>query len=67
MSAARKPTHPLMTTDEAATYLRFPAKTVKDWRRRGSGPAYIKVNGAHVRYRLEDLNAWLDAQRVGAA
>lgn len=58
---------PLMTTAEAAAYLKFPEKTVKDWRRRDTGPAYIKVNGAQVRYRLADLDAWLDEQEVRAS
>lgn len=56
-----------MTTAEAAAYLRFPQKTVKDWRRRGIGPNYIKVNGAQVRYRVRDLDSWLDEQTVGVA
>ncbi len=63
----KAPQPPLMTTAEAAVYLNFPEATVKDWRRRGIGPAYIKVNGAQVRYRLCDLDAWVDAQKVGAA
>jgi hypothetical protein len=65
MTAAKKaPSAPLMTTAEAAVYLRFEEEAVKDWRRRGVGPDYFKVNGAHVRYRVEDLDRWLDKQRV---
>lgn len=63
-TAARQP---LMTTPEAAAYLKFSEETLKDWRRDNTGPAYIKIHGAHVRYRVRDLDAWLDAQTVGAA
>lgn len=70
-ASRRKPrstgTDPLMTTAEAAVFLNFPEATVKDWRRQRTGPAYIKINGAQVRYRVSDLNAWLDSQTVGAA
>lgn len=57
---------PLMTTAEAAAYLRFPEGTVRNWRTRGTGPTYIKVNGAQVRYRVSDLDAWVDEQAVSA-
>lgn len=60
-------TEPLMTTAQAAAFLNFPEATVKDWRRQGTGPAYIRINGANVRYRVRDLNDWLDSQTVGAA
>lgn len=67
MTATTRPAAaPLMTTAEAAAYLNFPEKTVKDWRRRGIGPAYIKINGAQVRYRLRALDEWIDSQAVSA-
>lgn len=31
----------------------------------GDGPTYIKV-GRSVRYRAGDIDAWLDARRVGS-
>ena len=37
--------------------------TLADWRCKGTGPAYIKV-GRLIRYRLDDLDAWLDQGRV---
>lgn len=67
MTARKRPSHePLMTTAEAAAYLHFPEKTVKDWRRRNVGPVYIRINGAHVRYRVRDLDEWIDKQAVSA-
>lgn len=67
MTARKRPSHePLMTTAEAAAYLRFPVGTVRMWRTRGTGPTYIKVNNAQVRYRVEDLDAWIDEQAVSA-
>ena len=37
--------------------------TLNQWRSQRRGPAFVKV-GRLVRYRLADLDAWLQAQRV---
>jgi predicted DNA-binding transcriptional regulator AlpA len=47
-----------------STKLGIPEATLSQWRYRSIGPAYIKV-GRHVRYRDEDVDAWLDAQTRG--
>jgi predicted DNA-binding transcriptional regulator AlpA len=50
-----------------AAFLGVTEATLADWRYRGRhGPAFVKV-GRLVRYRLEDLDAWLDAQRTAGA
>lgn len=56
--------------DEAAVaeYLGVPQTTLKAWRRRRQGPPYIQVNSKQlVRYRLRDVDQWLDEQRVEAS
>jgi hypothetical protein len=35
--------------------------TLSDWRTKGIGPAYVKV-GRLIRYRIADLDAWLDSR-----
>lgn len=35
--------------------------TLADWRTKHAGPAYVRV-GRLIRYRLADLNAWLEAR-----
>ena len=54
---------PLLTQAELAEYLRKPEGTLEQWRSRGGGPEYVKV-GQSVRYRLSEVNAWLDAERA---
>ena len=49
-----------------AEYLDVPIGTVYQWRYRGEGPAGIKV-GRHVRYRLREVEAWLERQTDRAA
>ena len=53
----------VLTTHHAAEYLGVSRRTVEDWRRRGVGPRYAKV-GRAVRYRVEDLDAWLASRSV---
>ena len=44
-----------------AAFLGVTEATLADWRYRRRGPAFVKV-GRLVRYRLEDLDAWLDTE-----
>jgi excisionase family DNA binding protein len=39
-----------------------PLSTVYKWNAEGTGPRYMRI-GKHVRYRLEDVEAW-EAQQV---
>lgn len=49
----------LMGTEGVAAYLDVPIATVRKWRYEGTGPRGIKV-GRLVRYRREDVDAWLE-------
>ena len=44
----------------AAEYLNISVKTLQKWRGTGDGPRFAKL-GAAVRYRLADLEQFLDA------
>lgn len=53
----------LVTTCEAAKYLgNLKANTLEGWRVRGYGPRYIKI-GRLVRYSVDDLNTYIEAQK----
>ena len=41
-----------------AAYLGVPVKTLYQWRYNGVGPRAFRV-GRHLRYRPEDVEAWL--------
>ena len=48
-----------LTTKEAATLLRLSAGTLNKLRCYGGGPRFLKLGGA-VRYKLDDLRAWIE-------
>ena len=51
----------LLTSDEAAGFLRVKRSTLEHWRVAGGGPVFVKV-GHRVCYRPEALQAWVDQQ-----
>jgi excisionase family DNA binding protein len=52
----------LMTIEEVASYMQVPVKTLYDWRHRSIGPRGMRV-GRYVRYRRDDVDAWLESCR----
>lgn len=49
----------LMTPEDLADYLGISLHCVYAWSSRGGGPRVVRV-GARLRYRPEDVEAWLD-------
>ena len=54
-------TPPLLTDDQVFQLFGVKPKTLANWRCKGAGPAFVKV-GHQVRYRPEDLKAFLDSR-----
>ena len=61
-------THPRLSVsaNEAAAMLGVSLRTLANWRTLGIGPAFVRVGRVHSRtlYRIDDLNTWLDNNRV---
>jgi excisionase family DNA binding protein len=59
----------LLTVQELADLLQIPAKTIYTWRYKRIGPPAVPM-GKYLRFRVEDVAAWLDehadAPRGGA-
>ena len=53
---------PLLTSPEAADYLRIPLGTLYQLRSKGTGPVGVPV-GRYTHYFRVDLDAWLRARR----
>jgi excisionase family DNA binding protein len=51
----------LLSIRQLAEYLEIPVSTIYLWRSQGKGPHGLKV-GKQVRYRAEDVLAWLEKQ-----
>jgi hypothetical protein len=54
---------PTVQERDAAHYIGMTTSFLRTARRKGYGPAYIRFNRT-IRYRIADLDAWLDAHRV---
>jgi hypothetical protein len=52
-----------LTTKDVSQLYNVPAGTLAEWRRNSKGPAWNKP-GKSVLYRVEDVEAYFDAQRV---
>jgi excisionase family DNA binding protein len=50
---------PLLRTPEAADYLTIAGSTLEKLRLYGRGPRFVRVGTRAIRYRREDLDAWL--------
>ena len=57
------PNSNVLNEHEAASMLGCSAALLRKWRRLGDGPSYSKL-GRLVRYRQEDIQAFLEAHRV---
>lgn len=55
----------ILTTPQAARYLGLAVSTLNKWRCFGDGPKFLKL-GRAVRYRQEDLDAFLMARQLGS-
>jgi excisionase family DNA binding protein len=50
--------HPLLTPAELAKFLGVPIGTLYGWKYRRVGPPALRI-GRHLRYRSQDVEAWL--------
>jgi len=56
----------LLTEDEVAKQLNVSVASMRRWRLERRGPHFVKV-GSLVRYRQEDLEAWLASLPTGGS
>jgi len=57
------PAQTVMTVSQAANYLGLAVSTLNKWRCHGGGPIFIKM-GRAVRYRVEDLEAFIQNRQM---
>jgi DNA-binding transcriptional MerR regulator len=50
---------PLWTVADVAIFLGVPVHTLYGWRTKAYGPAARRI-GKHLRYRPDDVRAWVD-------
>lgn len=52
--------HTLLDEEQAADYLGLSPRTLQNFRVRGGGPDYVKLGARAVRYRLSDLDEFIE-------
>ncbi len=55
----------LLNEHDVARITGMSLATVRRWRLLRQGPKYIKCGSAAVRYRPEDIRAWLESRPTG--
>lgn len=50
----------LLRTKAAAKHLDLAPSTLERFRQQGRGPRFVRLGGRAIRYRFEDLEAWID-------
>lgn len=59
---AHAPARPLATSKEVAEYLGITTNALAKLRMEdGAGPQFIRTGAKTIRYRWEDVHAWVDA------
>ena len=53
----------LLTTRQAAKFLGLKPSCLENWRWKGYGPPYVQVTRRAIRYRREDLDAFVQERR----
>jgi hypothetical protein len=53
------PSERLLTTRQVAAILNMKIDTLKKWRARGKGPAFLNLDSGAIRYRLEAVQKYL--------
>jgi excisionase family DNA binding protein len=61
MSTHTTSTERLLSTEEVADWLGVPPTTIYNWRTRHEGPRGFRV-GRWIRFRREDVEAWIAEQ-----
>lgn len=54
----------LLTTDEASRYLGLRSQLLVQWRYDKKGPPFHRLGDRLVRYATDDLDTWLEGQKV---
>ena len=60
MDTPANETKSLLNERQAAEVLGISVRTAQDFRLRGSGPPFIRLTPKLIRYRYDELIAWLD-------
>jgi hypothetical protein len=47
---------------QAADYIGVTPRTLEAWRHRGGGPVFLRISNRLVKYRIEDLDTFMESK-----
>ena len=56
----------MLSTEAVSAHIDIPVPTLNTWRSLGKGPVFYKL-GKLIRYRLSDVESWINSNRRGPA
>ena len=57
----------LLDEQQASELIGVTPRALQAWRQKGRGPSYVRISSRCVRYRLSDLNSWIDSHSMKPA
>lgn len=54
----------LLSEKQAALYLDVSIWTLREWRRKRKGPAFIRLNAKQLRYHVKELDRFIEERTV---
>jgi Helix-turn-helix domain len=54
----------MLSTEAVSAHIDIPVPTLTTWRSLGKGPVFYKL-GKLIRYRLSDVESWINSNRRG--
>lgn len=55
-------TCPLLDEKQASELLGVSPRALQSWRQNGRGPSYVRISSRCVRYRISDIDCWIDSR-----
>lgn len=56
----------LLSPEEAGALLGVPATLLQRWRTTGDGPQFVRLTRKTIKYRAEDVQAFIESRRVSS-
>lgn len=57
-------TESILDEHQCADLLRIKLRTLREWRYQNSGPPFVRITKQCIRYRMKDVEKWMEERLV---